>query len=113
MGNPADFVPQELTRQVMVQDLGFEVETPIKPKPVEPVGSEAYHIICGSFSKLSNAKKESERWKQKGYATQVIRSSKGLNLISIDSSDDKSGLKTRLSTYKLKEISSLWIYSTP
>lgn len=123
LGNPADFIPtktQEVTptpsNARSNNPTEIKVEEKTSPTKIEieniPASSDqAFHIIAGSFGSRSNAKNEAARWKQKGYQSMVIKSPKGMNLISIKASNDKQGLVESLNLIKQTEKNGLWIYS--
>jgi hypothetical protein len=114
LGNPADFIPiktEHIPPIVEIKVVDKKPEEKIVVEHKEPPSNLSFHIVAGSFGSKTNAIKEAKRWKQKGYKSVVVKSSNGLNLVSIQASKDKQILKEKLVVIKQKEKIGLWIYS--
>ncbi len=86
-------------------------KTPAHPTGEEPKPKYSeFHIIAGSFKRMTNAERFSSELKNKGYNPEIIQSGENLIRIAIFSYSDETEALKKL--YKLREtsgIKSVWI----
>ncbi len=121
LGDPSTFLEVALVDETVPpvlenQPVSQKTKAPEhKSESQEPITKgdnlNSYFLIAGSFSIRKNAEREAERLALKGYETKLIISNKGLNLVTIGSSSQKSALSEIMSGYNKAENASSWIYS--
>jgi nucleoid DNA-binding protein/cell division septation protein DedD len=83
-----------------------KVTTEVK---VSTVQSGAFYLISGSFSTMDNAKKECQKWKQKGYSPEVLDAEGGKFRVSVSRFSDKAKANAEIKKIKADFNQSVWL----
>jgi len=75
------------------------------------LGSKKFYIILGSFGVVENAQKFKKQLTSEGFFPGILVNEAGLFRVSVDSYDDETAARSRVSEIRLKftQYSDLWL----